>query len=303
MVRRTALLLWVTAAMLAVLAPGCASRTEVIIAVETDIATIDRVTITVASPTGAMQTSSGTFGTGGAGIARTLGVTWSSGPLGPFVATATGFRTGAPVIARTAVFEFVQGETRILHIDLLAACQGVVCGSGQTCGDSGTCRPQLVSAGELDPYSGSITSHDAASSPADGGGTDASSAADTGHDAALVMMSDSGHDAAMCPAETCNRVDDDCDGMTDEDFMLQTDPANCGSCGIVCNLDHSTDPTCNTGRCRIGTCDAAYSNCDGRNSTGCEVSRLTDTNNCGDCGIRCTGGTPMCCNGTCAAGC
>jgi len=34
--------------------------------------------------------------------------------------------------------------------------------------------------------------------------------------------------------EQCNRLDDDCDGSTDEDFDLLNDPQNCGGCGNVC---------------------------------------------------------------------
>jgi len=148
--------------LVAVLACGCASRTEVIIAVESDIASLDRITILVIGPTGSQQSASATFGTGPASFVRTLGVTWSGGALGPFLATVTGFQGGALVIARTAEFEFVQGQTRVLHVDLLASCRGVVCGAMQTCAEAG-CRPQLVPASELEVYGGTIAPHDAGS--------------------------------------------------------------------------------------------------------------------------------------------
>lgn len=35
-------------------------------------------------------------------------------------------------------------------------------------------------------------------------------------------------------AESCNALDDDCDGLTDEAFVLTSDVQNCGSCGAVC---------------------------------------------------------------------
>lgn len=35
-------------------------------------------------------------------------------------------------------------------------------------------------------------------------------------------------------AESCNLLDDDCDGTVDEDFDLATDDQNCGMCGNVC---------------------------------------------------------------------
>jgi hypothetical protein len=46
-------------------------------------------------------------------------------------------------------------------------------------------------------------------------------------------------------AETCNRVDDDCDGAVDEGFALQTDTANCGQCGRACTATQ----TCILGQC------------------------------------------------------
>ncbi len=50
--------------------------------------------------------------------------------------------------------------------------------------------------------------------------------------------------------EVCNGIDDDCDGLADEDFDLAGDPANCGACGMVCDdgnpetIDRCTDGTC-----------------------------------------------------------
>ncbi len=305
--------------LLAVLASGCASRTEVIVAVESDILDLDRISIVVTSPTGAMQTANATFGTGARDLVRTLGVTYSQGPLGPFVATATGSRAGTQVVARSAIFEFVRGQTRVIHLDLLGSCVGRACGASQTCGESG-CRAEMLAPSELEPYTGTITSHDVSTLPDGGpasdagrdGGMDAGRDAtivmvDAGHDAgndAFVAPIDAGSDAPVCIAELCNMLDDDCDGMIDEGFMLQTDPANCGMCGIDCaTLPHSTGGTCGAGRCRIGTCDPGFLDCDGRNSTGCEVNQNTNSANCGMCGMRCLGTTMMCCMGICTATC
>ena len=47
-------------------------------------------------------------------------------------------------------------------------------------------------------------------------------------------------------AEACNDVDDDCDGLKDEDFDLQKDPLNCGACGNVCN---TAIEQCLAGKC------------------------------------------------------
>ncbi len=45
--------------------------------------------------------------------------------------------------------------------------------------------------------------------------------------------------------ELCNGRDDDCDGNIDDGFDLQSDPANCGTCGFACN----TGFTCVSGGC------------------------------------------------------
>ncbi|WP_071901690.1 MopE-related protein [Cystobacter ferrugineus] len=45
--------------------------------------------------------------------------------------------------------------------------------------------------------------------------------------------------------EQCNRVDDNCDGVTDEGFDLQQDVNNCGACGTAC----SAGQVCVAGEC------------------------------------------------------
>jgi hypothetical protein len=47
-------------------------------------------------------------------------------------------------------------------------------------------------------------------------------------------------------AELCNGVDDDCDGLTDEDFNLQTDNQHCGQCNNACSAGRQ----CVDGSCR-----------------------------------------------------
>lgn len=69
--------------------------------------------------------------------------------------------------------------------------------------------------------------------------------------------------------ETCDRADEDCDGLVDEGFDLSTDPRNCGSCGRSCG----SREVCTDGICmfppltadpylvRIRLTDAARSGC------------------------------------------
>jgi len=75
-------------------------------------------------------------------------------------------------------------------------------------------------------------------------------------------------------AETCNTVDDDCDGTIDEGFDLSTDPMHCGVCGRVCSFlnavgacapDMAGAPVCSIAMCMPG-----FSDIDRDPTTGCE---------------------------------
>ncbi len=75
--------------------------------------------------------------------------------------------------------------------------------------------------------------------------------------------------------EACDGIDNDCDGSTDEDYNLNTDPRNCGSCNHVCALPHATagcalDSGTGTGACTIASCAAGYHNNNGTTADGCE---------------------------------
>jgi hypothetical protein len=95
--------------------------------------------------------------------------------------------------------------------------------------------------------------------------------------------------------ETCNGLDDDCDGVADNGITrcgdvcvdLQTSSANCGGCGIACGGGTS----CVRGAC---LCPAGLPTaCAGR----CVDSR-SDLANCGRCDNRCATGQ-RCEGGTC----
>jgi len=101
-----------------------------------------------------------------------------------------------------------------------------------------------------------------------------------------------GGDAAVCVSEVCNGEDDDCDGDVDEDFNLNRDPLNCGSCGMRCPDRHSSSPSCAAGECTI-TCDPGFADCDTNLANGCEAS-LADNDTCGSCATPCTDPSPLC---------
>ena len=69
--------------------------------------------------------------------------------------------------------------------------------------------------------------------------------------------------------ETCDNIDNDCDGRGDEDFDTTTDPRNCGACGHLCELAHA-EPACNGGACSIGHCEPGWVDRDQNSATGCE---------------------------------
>jgi len=102
--------------------------------------------------------------------------------------------------------------------------------------------------------------------------------------------------------ETCNGVDDDCDGEADEGFDLTTDLANCGACSHACDPDpgHAA-PLCSDGTCAMN-CDAGWADCDGVAGNGCEAD-LSDPSTCGSCGRACVAPLPLCDGGTCVDAC
>ena len=69
--------------------------------------------------------------------------------------------------------------------------------------------------------------------------------------------------------ETCNGIDDDCDGTVDNGFDTDNSTLNCGSCGHVCTLDNAV-AGCAAGKCTIVVCQPGFSNLDGNPDNGCE---------------------------------
>lgn len=72
-----------------------------------------------------------------------------------------------------------------------------------------------------------------------------------------------------CVPETCNGIDDDCDGVIDDTFDFQHDPENCGGCGVVCDGAPNASPACWSGECDFN-CDAGWSDCNFSDTDGCE---------------------------------
>ena len=72
-------------------------------------------------------------------------------------------------------------------------------------------------------------------------------------------------------AETCNGVDDDCNGEIDEDFDLDNSLSHCGACDATCAPEHAEQFSCMEGSCTILTCEVGFKNINGDASDGCET--------------------------------
>ncbi len=108
-------------------------------------------------------------------------------------------------------------------------------------------------------------------------------------------------------SESCDSLDNDCDGSTDEDFNVGNNCDGVGECGPgVIECASSSSSRCSTdlfGSEYDGSpeiCDNLDNDCDGvRDEDFC--TDCDDINNCGGCGVVCTvaNGTPICDQGEC----
>ena len=122
--------------------------------------------------------------------------------------------------------------------------------------------------------------------------------ADTAADAATDAVADAGEGGES--VEAGEGGDGGCGSLAD--------PHSCGTCTNDCSQLLHVSPTglaCNDGRCGYG-CAPGYADCtDAGNGCG---TTLSTTNNCGGCGVSCSGATPLCAQADggpygCASGC
>ena len=69
--------------------------------------------------------------------------------------------------------------------------------------------------------------------------------------------------------ETCDGIDNDCDGEVDEVFNLDTDLNHCGGCGDVCSRPNA-EVRCAGGQCLMSACDEGFFNANETTDDGCE---------------------------------
>ncbi|HEX7601475.1 MAG TPA: hypothetical protein VF316_07720, partial [Polyangiaceae bacterium] len=99
---------------------------------------------------------------------------------------------------------------------------------------------------------------------------------------------------------------DDCPNNFNPAQDLATDVLSCGSCGNICAVANGTS-ACAGGVCKIQSCNAGFSDCDGAYPDGCEYADpgfASDPLNCGGCGISCSfpNASGSCIGGACALG-
>jgi hypothetical protein len=69
--------------------------------------------------------------------------------------------------------------------------------------------------------------------------------------------------------DTCNGLDDDCDGTADQGFNLMIDPRNCGMCGRTCSFMNAV-AGCTMGSCTLIACRPGFVDLNANPADGCE---------------------------------
>lgn len=110
------------------------------------------------------------------------------------------------------------------------------------------------------------------------------------------------------PAERCNSVDDDGDGLIDEDFPVGkpcdgSDSDACTDATLACAPGGFEVECVDSGEEHLEICNAVDDNCDGDIDEGFEIER--DIENCGGCGLACVNrnGPTECSAGACEFSC
>jgi hypothetical protein len=103
-----------------------------------------------------------------------------------------------------------------------------------------------------------------------------------------------------CAVGACAMGFADCDMNPGNGCEVNTrsDVSSCGGCGNACPRRPNAFPGCVDGACR-SSCDTGFQDCDGNETTGCEVDVRSSLSHCGACGRVCA---PANATGSCAMG-
>ena len=240
------------------------ARTEIMLVVDSDLSVpeeLDEIEMVVEGPDGKRKDALAVLEE--SPLPRSLGLVHTRGALEPLNVQVNGLLAGEVVVSRRASLAFVAGKTLVLPLHLTRSCVDMECGD-QTCAE-GSCVEVELDARELDPWTGEEPRLEETDDPPpedagvelDAGDEEVDAgepSRDAGRDATADARADGGRDAGagdggecVTSVETCNQRDDDCDGEVDEDFSLNDDARNCGSCGNVCG---GAARACCEGSCR-----------------------------------------------------
>ena len=100
--------------------------------------------------------------------------------------------------------------------------------------------------------------------------------------------------------ETCNTLDDDCNGTVDDVPNINLE---CGATNPL--AQNVVSWACTTGFCQVTACSPPFADCNGAPGDGCEIDTSQNSSHCNGCGNQCdsTNGTPVCSGSTCDIAC
>ena len=301
-----------TVLFLAALGFACSSpTTQLVVTVDTDMCVpeaVDRIEIFAARGGDTRHVTHSL--SSGAELPLTLSVVRSGSRVGDVEVVAVGWLGDAMVVERRAIAEYVPGEERILRLDLLQACAGRRCPTGQTCVD-GAC----VSANVPEPALGPVTPDALAHDDAGICSTNADAGADGGVPDAPCACPSDGVDCTRdeCDgAGVCRHLPDDglcaehpdgrCDPTHDCDYGCPNASDWCGeACGCddhdPCTLGDYCDRSTGTPTC--ANLGIATGSCPDGDSDPCTEGVCTPEGRCEPRAVDCRSGA---CTGTCVPG-
>lgn len=213
-----------------------------------------------------------------------------------------------PLVTRVAYVGFVEGQTLLLRLTLAGVCQGRECTDPtQTCqATTGMCESARVEASTLPAWTGVVprVTGDVPTVVDVGGDvggaamdvSDAPSKNDAADSAEEPLVDDSGVVDAGVMDDLGGPRDVPVDIGVDIGCMvmcggactdLQRDALNCGSCGRACSTARTNSiSVCAAGTCEV-RCAEGYGDCDGNVANGCEVATTASAAHCGGCGRAC----------------
>lgn len=214
---------------------GCASPTELVVVVDSNLdvpAEIDSVVIEVVTGDGTVSGATQSLvEPDGPGFPLTLGVSPDDGDLGEITVRAIGRLGGRAVVEQEAAVTPVPGSSRTLYMTLLRGCVGRPC--EETCGVGGCEAFERDTLEEWDGVAPALPDDACLASVWDADGDGEGSALCGG-----VDCDDTNGDIFAAQNESCDDIDNNCDGRVDENCdcapigAMQECPTDCGSTGM-----------------------------------------------------------------------